>query len=100
MKTDNRNSEKDLNGNPDSDLNANRPSSSEDTFPESNFVKDGMPETMDCDEDKNKKKKDSDIELLAEDVAGTVGDRTTGTSPGDLAGVQDLDRGMRRAKRR
>jgi hypothetical protein len=102
MKTDNKNSEKDLNGNPESELNTNRTSESGDTFPESNLAKDGTLETTKDREDKKarKVKKDSDIELLADDVTGSVGDRSTGTSPGDIAGVQDLDRGMRRAKRR
>ena len=94
MKTENSDSEKDLNANPESSLNTNKPLKKPNRFPESSASK-GQ------EKDRSKaKKKDSDIELLAEDVAGSVGDRETGSSPGDIAGVSDIDTGMRRAKKR
>jgi hypothetical protein len=93
MKTDNRDSEKDLNANPESRLNTNKPISRPGTFPESQQAKDEM-EKLEHEE------KDSDIELLAGEVNGTVSDRDTGSNPEDIAGVSDLDRGMRRARRR
>ena len=46
------------------------------------------------------KEKDDDIELLANDVQGTVSSRDTSSSPEDIAGVADIDRGMRRSRRR
>lgn len=94
MKIENRNSEKDLNANPESRLNTNKPVTKPERFPESNLAKDEI-EKM-----KDEEKKDSDIELLADDVSGTVSDRNTSSSPDDIAGVSDIDRGMRRAKRR
>jgi hypothetical protein len=97
MKTDNRDSEKDLNANPDSPLNTNRPLPDPDQterFPESNVMREELEDST-VEEEKD----DSDIELLADDT-GTVGERTTGTSPSDIAGVADLDRGMRRARRK
>jgi hypothetical protein len=93
MKTDNRNSEKDLNANPESRLNTNKPVTKPDRFPESHLAKDEM-------EKRENEQKDSDIELLAGDVTGHVSDRNTSSSPDDIAGVSDLDRGMRRARRR
>jgi hypothetical protein len=98
MKTDNRDSEKDLNANPESRLNTNRPLPDPDQdaerFPESNVMREELEDSA-VEEEKD----DSDIESLANDT-GTVGERTTGSSPNDIAGVADLDRGMRRAKRR
>jgi len=98
MKTDNRDSEKDLNANPESKLNTNKPlrgtDKDSDAFPESHVMQDEELEDSVIDE-----KDDSDIESLAADT-GTVSERTTGTSPSDIAGVADLDRGMRRAKRK
>jgi hypothetical protein len=95
MKTDNRNSEKDLNANPDSRLNTNKPVTKPDKnrFPESLQAREEM-------EKRENQEKDDNIELLADDVSGTVGDRVTGSNPNDIAGVSDLDRGMLRAKRR
>ena len=96
MKTDNRNSEKDLNANPDSSLNTNKPLSGRDRFPESQQARD----------EKEKhdrpagRRKDDDIELLANDVKGTVSSRDTSSNPEDIAGVSDLDQGMRRSRRR
>ena len=92
MKTDNRNSERDLNANPESRLNTNKPVSKPHRFPESHQAKDEIKK-------KKSKKKDADIELLAGDVKGTVSERDTSSSPGDIAGVSDVDRGMRRARR-
>jgi hypothetical protein len=92
MKTDNRNSEKDLNGNPESRLNTNKPIAKPDRFPESMQAKDEIKRQANP-------KKDDDIELLAGEVKGTVSDRDTSSSPEDIAGVSDLDRGMRRARR-
>lgn len=86
-------SEKDLNANPESSLNTNRPVSKPDRFPESAQAKDE-------EEKRRHKKRDSDIEALADDVAGSVGQRETGGNPEDIAGVSDIDRGMRRARRK
>lgn len=92
MKTDNKNSEKDLNGNPESGLNTNKPVSKPDGFPES-------PMNEEKKNQKKKNRKDSDTEPLLEESPSTVGERTTGTSPSDIAGVADLDTGMKRAKK-
>jgi hypothetical protein len=92
MKTDNRNSEKDLNANPESRLNTNKPIAKPDRFPESMQAKDEIKR-------QENPKKDDDIELLAGEVQGTVGSRDTSSSPEDIAGVSDIDRGMRRARR-
>ena len=93
MRTDNKNSEKDLNANPESSLNTNKPLSRGKTFPESQQARDEM-------EKKAHEDKDDDIELLAGEVKGTVSGRDTSSDPEDIAGVADLDRGMRRARRR
>ncbi|HEU5147135.1 MAG TPA: hypothetical protein VFT90_10490 [Chryseosolibacter sp.] len=102
MRTDNKDSEKDLNANPESRLNTNRPvSRPADTFPESLQARDEMEKVERTDRMEHREnKKDDDIELLAQDVTGTVGARDTSSSPEDIAGVADLDRGMRRASRR
>ena len=93
MKTDNKNSEKDLNANPDSSLNQHRTADESRRFPESMHAKDQVRR-----DDRNKEK-DDDIELLANEVKGTVSDRNTSSSLEDTAGVSDLDRGMRRGRR-
>jgi hypothetical protein len=93
MKTDNRDSEKDLNANPESSLNTNKPLSRPNTFPESLQAKDDMKKKM-------RKKKDDDIELLAGEVKGSVSSRDTSSDPEDIAGVSDLDHGLRRSRRR
>ena len=95
MRTDNKNSEKDLNANPESSLNTNKPLSKP-TFPESLQAKDEIEKEKRL----RTKQKDDDIELLAADVKGSVGSRDTSSDPEDIAGVSDLDRGMRRARRR
>lgn len=102
MKTDNKDSEKDLNANPESRLNTNRPvSRPADTFPESRQARDEMDKVERTERmEHSEPEKDDDIELLAQDVKGTVSDRDTSSSPEDIAGVADLDRGMRRASRR
>lgn len=100
MKTDNRNSEKDLNANPDSKLNTNKPISKPDRFPESQQARDEMERQSEMDRKAPAGKKDDEIELLADDVSGTVSSRDTGSSPEDIAGVADLDRGMRRSRRK
>lgn len=92
MKTDNKNSEKDLNANPESSLNTNKPLPRPNTFPESLQAKDEMAK-------KRHKKKDDDLELLAREVKGSVSDRETGSSPEDIAGVSDIDRGLRQRRR-
>ena len=97
MKTDNKNSEKDLNANPESKLNTNKPLSRPDRFPESQQARDEMEK---LEHEKDSDKKDSDIELLAGEVTGSVSERHTGTNPEDIAGVSDLDRGLRRRRRR
>jgi hypothetical protein len=99
MRTDNRDSEKDLNANPDSKLNTNKPVSNPDRFPESNETKDEF-EQKAREEAKREANKNADLELLAGEVTGTVSSRDTSSSPEDIAGVADLDRGMRRAKRK
>lgn len=97
MRTDNRDSEKDLNANPESRLNTNKPVTRPETFPESLEAKDQI---VNKDHQKAQNEKDDDIELLAGEVSGTVSSRDTSSDPADIAGVADLDRGMRRAKRR
>jgi|SRR5687767_1208404 len=98
MKTDNRDSEKDLNANPESSLNTNKPVSRPTIFPESLEAKD---EIVNKDHPrKGNEAKDDDIELLAGEVSGTVSSRDTSSDPADIAGVADLDRGMRRARRK
>ena len=102
MKTENRDSEKDLNANPDSRLNTNKPISKPERFPESHQAQDEM-ERVEREERRAKERRgkdDSNIELLADEVQGSVSSRETSNSPEDIAGVSDLDRGMRRAKRR
>lgn len=93
MRTENLDSEKDLNANPESRLNTNRPVAKPDRFPESVQAKDEEEKL------RHKKHDSSNIEQLADDVAGSVGERETGSNPEDLAGVSDLDRGMRRSRR-
>jgi hypothetical protein len=93
MKTENKNSEKDLNANPDSKLNTNKPVSKDERFPESQQARDEM------ERQSPKAEKDDDIELLADEVKGTVSSRDTSSSPDDIAGVADIDRGLRRGKR-
>lgn len=100
MKTENKNSEKDLNANPDSKLNTNKAPSKSDRFPESKQARDEMERQRDVEKDSPSGKKDDEIELLADDVAGTVSSRDTGSSPEDIAGVADLDQGMRRSRRK
>lgn len=97
MRTDNRDSEKDLNANPESRLNTNKPVTRPETFPESLEAKDQI---VNKDHQKAEHEKDDEIELLAGEVSGTVSSRDTSSDPADIAGVADLDRGMRRAKRR
>lgn len=99
MRTDNRDSEKDLNANPDSRLNTNKPVSNPERFPESNLSKDEM-EKQKREHPDHEKKDDSNIELLAAEVKGTVSNRDTSSDPEDIAGVSDLDTGMRRARRK
>jgi hypothetical protein len=94
MRTENSDSEKDLNANPDSKLNTNRPISGKERFPESLQAKDDLEKREHPDKD------DSDIELLAGEVKGTVSSRDTSSDPEDIAGVADIDRGMRRARRK
>ena len=92
MKTDNKNSEKDLNGNPESQLNTNKPGSKPGGFPES-------PMNDEKKNQKKKSKKDSDAGPMLDESPSSVGERATGSSPSDIAGVSDIDTGMRRAKK-
>src|SRR5690606_13018938 len=92
MKTDNKNSEKDLNANPHSRWNTHEPTGSHSRIPESQ-------QTRQESEKGAHKKKNEYIELLANDVEGTVSSRDTSTSPDDIAGVSDIDHGMRRSRR-
>ena len=73
-------------------MNTNKPIAKPDRFPESIQAKDEI-------QKHDSEKKDDDIELLAGDVKGTVSERDTGSSPNDIAGVSDIDRGMRRSRR-
>lgn len=102
MRTENKDSEKDLNANPESKLNTNKPvSRPPDAFPESRQARDEMEKVERVKKTEEREhEKDDDIELLAQDVKGTVSSRDTSSSPEDIAGVADLDRGMRRASRR
>lgn len=93
MKTENWDSEKDLNANPESELNTNKPVTKPERFPESRQAKDE-------EEKRRNRKRDADVEQLADDVAGSVGERETGSNPSDIAGVSDIDRGMRRSRRK
>lgn len=93
MKTDNKDSEKDLNANPHSRLNTNVPTGAKNRFPESRQARE------EADHKENDKEKDDNIELLANDVKGTVSDRDTSSSPTDIAGVSDIDRRMRGGRR-
>lgn len=102
MKTENRDSEKDLNANPESRLNTNKPISKPERFPESHQAQDEI-DRVEQEERRAKERRgkdDSNIELLAGEVKGSVSSRETSSSPEDIAGVSDLDRGMHRAKRR
>ena len=113
MRTENKDSEKDLNANPDSKLNTNkpiskpdattgsrRPDSNQERFPESQQARDEMERQDEMERSTPAGEKDDEIELLANDVTGTVSSRDTSSSPEDIAGVADLDRGMRRARRK
>ena len=93
MRTDNRDSEKDLNANPESRLNTNKPVSKPDKFPESQQARDEMEKQAHQD-------KDDEVELLAGEVSGTVSSRDTSSDPQDIAGVADIDRGLRRGRKR
>src|SRR3546814_18997891 len=60
----------------------------EDRFPESQQARDEMERLK----EEQQKEKDDDIELLADDVQGTVSTRETGSSQEDIDGVDDIDR--------
>ncbi len=97
MRTENSDSEKDLNANPDSSLNTNktrRPSQPE-RFPESQQAHG----EIEKERRRQESAKDSDIELLANEVSGTVSSRDTSTDPEDIAGVADIDRRLKRRRR-
>lgn len=105
MRTENKDSEKDLNANPESRLNTNRPVTRPDSptggderFPESQEAQAEIDKAKQQKKSEGKKD-DSNIELLANDVAGTVSDRGTGSNPTDIAGVADIDRGLDRGRR-
>ncbi len=70
-----------------------------DRFPESSMSKDQRADVERIRQGRGEKDS-SDIEQLADDVKGTVGSRETGSSPQDIAGVADLDRGLRRRRRK
>lgn len=104
MKTKNKNSaidhsdDQSRNRNLNSDNTLNRDinkNSQAERFPESSMNKSSREDA----EKTNKEEDDSTIESLADDVH-MVGSRATSSSPDDIAGVADLDKGMRRAKRR
>ena len=59
-------------------------------FPESQMAKEQRKDAENV-----KGEKDDDIEALADDVDGTVGSRQSSSSPEDIAGVADLDKGLR-----
>lgn len=107
MKTENSDSQKDLNANPESKLNTNKPVSKPQQSPESGRSGERFPESQQARDEMEKvkheqqeKKKDDDIELLADDVAGSVSTRDTGSNPTDIAGVADIDRGLGRSRRK
>lgn len=81
------NSENNLNR----DINRN---SQAERFPESTMNKSSREDAEAVNEED-----DSTLEALADDVH-MVGSRTTSSAPDDIAGVADLDKGMRRSKRR
>ena len=89
-KTDNR----DTNPLTESDLQKSErdlaPTKADKPFPESQMTKEQRK-----DAEKVQGEKHDDIEALANDVNGTVGSRQSGSSPEDIAGVADLDRGLR-----
>lgn len=73
-----------------------RPGRTKEPFPASQMNKD---QRKDVERARHGKKDDEDLQRLADEIDGTVGSRQTGSSPEDIAGVADLDRGMRRARR-
>lgn len=106
MRTENSDSEKDLNANPESSLNTRKPVARPDRFPESREAQGEMEKVKRQQQeeqeevDAKEEKKDDNIELLADDVRGTVSSRDTSSDPNDIAGVADLDRGLKRGRRR
>lgn len=111
MRTENSDSEKDLNANPESRLNTNKPITKPDQLPDDGRTDERFPESQQARDEMErvkheqlekeaKKKKDDDIELLADDVAGSVSSRDTGSDPTDIAGVADIDRGLGRSRRK
>ena len=91
--------EKDLKKKPGRDLNRDiNKNSQNERFPESNMTKDSHKDAKKTGE---KEKDDSNIEALVnDDLAGSTNARATGSSADDIAGVSDLDNGMKRADRR
>ena len=93
MKTENKDSEKDLNANPESRLNTNKSAAKPGNSSER------TPSKKEREKRKNAGDKNLDSELLADEGSGTVSERSTSSAPSDIAGVADLDNGMRRAKK-
>jgi hypothetical protein len=95
MKTNKNNSSMNLNRDSENDkLNRKRPEG-----PHSGMRPDRYPEGTAGENLENAGTDDSNIEELAADVEGPVAGRTTSSSPEDIAGVADLDNGMRRARK-
>lgn len=93
MKTENKNSEKDLNGNPESRLNTRKPSAKKPgKFPESNLAKDEIAKS------KREKVKDSDNKLPADEEDAAATERNS-SSELTILPVSVISAGMRMARR-
>jgi hypothetical protein len=93
MKTENKNQHKDRSRSPESNLNRDiHRNLQEERFPEANLAKESREDAAD------QQKKDQAMDELAADVAKARDLRSTDKSVEDIAGVSDLDHGMRRAE--
>jgi hypothetical protein len=92
MKTDNKNSHKDRSRDPESNLNRDiHKNSQQERFPEANMAKESR-------EAAAEQEKNRTTDELADDVSETRDSRPTNRSVDDIAGVSDLDKGMKRAE--
>jgi hypothetical protein len=93
MKTDNKNQHKDRSRSPESNLNRDiHRNLQEERFPETNMAKESREDAAEA--EKNNQATDE----LADDIARTRDSLPASKSVDDIAGVSDLDRGMRRAE--
>jgi hypothetical protein len=93
MKADNKNTHRDRSREPESNLNRDiHKHSQEERFPEANMAKESREAASEAQLD------DSTTQELADDVAEAKATRPTSRSVDDIAGVSDLDKGMRRAE--